>query len=85
MITDAGFLAVGIVAGLLHFTLLRWNVALYARAGRVRSAAVLQALRLGALAGLFAMAALHGALPLLLTALGLLIARPFVMHWMATS
>jgi hypothetical protein len=85
MMADAGFLAVGAFAGTLHFALLRWNTALYARAGRIAAAAALQVLRLGALAGLLVIVARQGALPLLLAALGLLIARSFVIRWMAAA
>ena len=43
----------------------------------------LQGVRIAAVGGLLALTALHGALPLLLTALGLLIARPVVLRCMA--
>jgi hypothetical protein len=85
MIVDGGFLVVGLLVGTLHFALLRWNAALYAQAGRVWTAAALQAVRFGVLAGVLTMSALHGALALLLTALGLLIARPIVIRWMMMS
>ncbi len=84
MMLDARFLAAGFVAGTLHFALLRWNTALYAGAGRVWAAAVMQLLRLSVTAGLLALVARQGALPLLLAALGLVIARPLVIRWMAT-
>ncbi len=84
MIADAGSLAGGLVAGTLYFALLRWNTMLYARAGRIWVAIAMHVSRLGTLAGVLTLIALHGALPLLLTALGLLIARPVVMRW-ATS
>jgi len=48
-------------------------------------AAALQVARLGVLAGLLAMAVLRGALPLLLTAVGLLIARPIILRRLAAS
>jgi len=85
MINDAGYLAVGLLAGTLHFGLLRWNAALYTRAGGIWMAAALQAARFGVLAGLFVIAALHGAMPLLLSALGLLIARPIVIRRVMAS
>lgn len=85
MMADTGFLAAGVLAGALHFALLRWNTTLYARAGRVAAAAALQVLRLGVLAGLLAIVARQGALPLLLAALGLLIARSLVVRWMAAT
>ncbi|MDR3529146.1 MAG: ATP synthase subunit I [Rhodopila sp.] len=83
MITDAGFIAFGLMVGVLHFSLLRWNTTLYARPGWFGTGAALQVGRLGTLGGLLAVVALHGALPLLFTALGVLIARPVVMRWMA--
>jgi N-ATPase, AtpR subunit len=83
MMTGEAFFALGIVAGTLYFALLRWNTALYLGHGRVQTAAAVQVLRLVALAGLLIITALHGALPLLLTALGVLIARPFVIRLMA--
>jgi hypothetical protein len=71
---DAGCLALGIAAGLVHFRLLRWNTHLFITGGALRAFGV-QALRLAALAGVLVLVALHGALPLVLTALGVMIAR----------
>jgi len=71
---DAGCLALGIAAGLVHFRLLRWNTHLFMTGGPLRACGV-QALRMAALAGVLVLVALHGALPLLLTALGVTIAR----------
>ena len=85
MIADAGFFALGLLAGTLHFSLLWWNAVFYARPGRAGMGAALQAVRIGALAGILVLTARHGALPLLLTALGVLIARPIVMLWMAAE
>lgn len=77
---DAIFLVAGLVAGTVHFGLLWWNTAIYTQDRQVWIGAVLQVTRLGVLAGVLAIAALHGTLPLLLTALGLVIARPLVMR-----
>ncbi len=85
MITNIGFLAVGLLAGTVHFALLRWNTALFAQPRRIWVAVPLQVARLSVLAGLLVIAALHGALPLLLTALGLLVARPVVMRRIIAS
>ncbi len=74
---DTGYFALGIAAGLLHFHLLRWNTRLFIAGGALRAIGV-QLVRLAALAGVLVLAAWHGALPLLLTALGVIIAR-FVM------
>jgi hypothetical protein len=85
MMRDVAFLGTGLVAGALYFALLRWNTTLYARIGPVWAGVALQVFRVSTLAGLLVMAAPQGALPLLLTALGLLIARPFIMRWMVAS
>ncbi len=71
---DAGCFALGIAAGLLHFHLLRWNTRLFITGGALQAFAV-QALRLAALAGVLLAAAWLGALPLVLAALGVMIAR----------
>jgi F1F0 ATPase subunit 2 len=83
MITDVAFFAVGLAAGMLHFALLRWNAVLYGRAGGIGGAVALQLLRLAVLAALLAVISMQGALPLLLAALGVLVARPVVMQLMA--
>jgi N-ATPase, AtpR subunit len=83
MMTGAAFFALGVVAGTVYWALLRWNTVLYLGGGRIQTAAAVQVLRLVALAGLLSVAALHGTPPLLLTAVGALIARPFVLHRMA--
>lgn len=82
VLADAGFLFLGFTAGTLFFALLRWNTALYVQGGSVAFALALQAVRIAALGGLLVLTALHGAMPLLLTALGLLIARPVVLRCM---
>jgi len=74
VLLDAGCFALGIAAGLVHFHLLRWNMRLFIT-GRALRAFGVQALRLAALAGVLVFAAWQGALPLLLTALGVTIAR----------
>jgi F-type H+-transporting ATPase subunit epsilon len=78
MTLDAGFVAFGILVGSVHFLLLRWNATLYARPGRIWVSAGLQLARITVLGALLAVAAAQGALPLLLMALGVLIARPVV-------
>jgi hypothetical protein len=77
------FLALGFTAGTLFFALLRWNTSLYMQGGSVALALILQAVRIAAVGGLLMLTALHGALPLLLTALGLVVARPVVLRCMA--
>jgi F1F0 ATPase subunit 2 len=85
MIANAGFIAAGALGGLVYFGSLWWNITLYLGGQRIGAAAALHVLRLGALAALLALTATRGALPLLLTALGLLIARPLMMRWMAAA
>lgn len=83
LLAPALFVFLGLMAGGLFFALLRWNTSLYIRGGSLGFALAIQATRIAAVGGLFALIAVHGALPLLLTALGLLIARPIVLHCMA--
>ena len=76
---DAGCFALGITAGLLHFLLLRWNTRLFVAGGALRAIGV-QGLRLAALAGVLLLAARLGAMPMMLTALGVMIARQIVVR-----
>ena len=85
MIADTAFFAAGLAAGTLHFALLRWNASLYGRPGRIGGAVALQLLRLAVLGCVLALIARQGALPLLLAALGVLVARPIVMRMMAPA
>lgn len=85
MIAAAAFLLAGLLAGVAFFALLRWNAALYLRHGGVARAVALQAARLAAIAAVLTLAARHGALPLLLGAAGLLVARALVMRWTAPA
>jgi hypothetical protein len=78
----AVFAIVGLLFGLLYFALLRWNTALYVRGGGIAAAAGLQIARMAAIAALLVLTVQWGALALLLTALGLLAARPVVLRWM---
>jgi hypothetical protein len=85
MIANAGFVAAGVLAGVVYFGLLRWNTTLYLGGERVGLGAALHIVRLGALAALLVLMAMWGAMPLLSTAFGLLIARPLVTRWMASA
>lgn len=76
----AGFLAFGLLAGGVHFALLRWNAALYGRRERLGWALVLHVLRLAGTAALLVVVARLGAMPLLLAAAGIVIARPIVVR-----
>jgi len=83
MTAAAAFVALGFAAGTLFFALLRWNASLYMRGGGLALGVAIQVVRLAAVGGLLALVALHGAVPLLLTTLGLLIARPIVLRLLA--
>jgi F1F0 ATPase subunit 2 len=76
------YLALGFAAGTLFFALLHWNTRLYMRGGSVAFAVALQGVRVVSVGGVLVLIALLGALPLLLTALGLLIARAVVLRCM---
>ncbi|MFG1393536.1 N-ATPase subunit AtpR [Xanthobacter agilis] len=73
-------LGVGLVAGGAYFTALWWNTQLYLAGGRALVAIALQAARFALLLGAMAALALLGALPLLMGAVGLLIARTLVVR-----
>lgn len=79
VLRDAAFLPLGLAAGLLHFHLLRWNTALFVSGGLARAFGVL-GLRLAILACVLVFVAWQGALPLLLAALGVMLARQVVVH-----
>jgi hypothetical protein len=79
----AGFLVFGFAVGVLHFALLRWNTTLFLRRGALLAAFALMALRLVTTGGALFLAVLHGALPLLFAAFGVVLARPLVRRVMA--
>jgi F1F0 ATPase subunit 2 len=72
-------LLVGMLAGLIHFTMLRWNVRLLT-AGATGKAIALQLARLGALGAIFFLLARMAPWPLLGGAAGLLLARHAVLR-----
>ena len=76
----AAHLGAGIVLGVLYFRSLWWNVCRFTGGDRATTTIVLMIARFGLLGGLFMLASLEGALPLLITALGVLIARSVVMR-----
>jgi hypothetical protein len=78
--SEALWLFAGLAGGVAHFALLRWNTLFYVKAGALGYAIGLQLLRLVATASLLGLAAWHGALPLLLAALGIVSARPLVLR-----
>ena len=75
----ATHLVAGIGLGILYFSAVWWNARLFALGGRAMTAVALIIGRLVFLGGLLALASLEGALPLLITALGVLIARPLIL------
>jgi F1F0 ATPase subunit 2 len=76
----AAHLVAGIGLGMLYFSAIWWNARLFALGGRAMTTVALIIGRLVLLGGLLALASLEGALPLLTTALGVLIARPLVLR-----
>lgn len=72
-------LLIGIVAGIAHFGSLWWNTRMFAQAGSMVAAVVVQLGRLGLLAAVFVGLSRFGALPLLAGALGLLMARQLML------
>lgn len=80
----AGFLLLGLAAGLVHFHLLRWNTRLFISSGALLGLGI-QLLRLAVTSAVLVFAVLqHGALALLLTALGLLLARQVALRTVRT-
>ncbi|HEY1930533.1 MAG TPA: ATP synthase subunit I [Acetobacteraceae bacterium] len=78
--TEAVWLLAGLAGGAAHFALLRQNMRLYLAGENLAHALSLQALRFAVTAALLVFAALHGAMPLLLAALGIALARPLVLY-----
>jgi F1F0 ATPase subunit 2 len=76
----AAHLGAGIVLGVLYFRSLWWNVCRFTGGDRATTTIVLMIARFGLLGGLFMLASLEGALPLLILALGVLIARSAIMR-----
>jgi hypothetical protein len=79
------WLLAGLAGGIAHFVLLRWNTQLYLGGGSVACALGVQALRMVATTLLLAFAAWHGALPLLLAAIGVFLARLLVLRVIAIA
>jgi F1F0 ATPase subunit 2 len=76
----AAHLAAGIALGVFYFRSLWWNARRFAGGGRAITVVALMIGRFALLGGLLTLASLEGALPLLMMALGVLIARPVVMR-----
>jgi hypothetical protein len=77
------WMLIGLTAGAAHFALLRWNATLYAAAGGIARGLTAQALRMAVMTALLALAAWHGALPLLSATIGVLFARLLVLRVLA--
>lgn len=73
-------LAAGIGLGVLYFSSLWWNARLFARGGGLSMTFALMAGRFALLGGALMLVSLEGAGPLLMTALGILVARFAVMR-----
>jgi len=73
-------LIAGILLGLVYFRGLWWNARLFTAGGHARTAILLMVGRIALLGGLLTLASLEGAGPLLVMALGVLIARAVVMR-----
>lgn len=71
----------GIALGTLYFGSLWWNAELFAQAGRVRTFVATMAARFALLGGVLTAVSFEGAAPLLVTALGVLVARMAVLRW----
>ena len=79
-ISVGAHLLAGFTLGLLYFRGLWWNAQQLAAGGHLITTTALWFGRFAVLAGLLALTSSEGALPLLATALGVLIARPLVMR-----
>lgn len=79
-ISLAAHLLAGTGLGLLYFGSLWWNAQLFERSGRLGTVLALVAARFALLAGALILVSLEGAMPLLVTALGVFIARIAVLR-----
>jgi F1F0 ATPase subunit 2 len=71
---------VGLMFGALYFGTLWWNTRIFSLTGHAKTAATLMIGRFLLLGGLLMLTSLEGALPLLATALGVLLGRAVVMR-----
>jgi F1F0 ATPase subunit 2 len=76
----AAHLAAGIVVGVIYFRSLWWNARRFTMGGRVATTIAVMIGRFVILGAVLTLASLEGALPLLLMALGVLIARSVVVR-----
>ena len=73
-------LVAGIGFGIVYFHSVWWSARLFALGGRVPTTIAVMTGRIALLGGVLTLASLEGALPLLVTALGVLIARAGVVR-----
>jgi F1F0 ATPase subunit 2 len=76
----AAHLAAGIVVGVIYFRILWWNARRFTMGGHVATTIAVMIGRFVVLGIVLTLASLEGALPLLLIALGVVIARSLVMR-----
>jgi len=79
-LSSAAHLTAGIVLGFFYFRSLWWNTRRFTGGRRVTTTIALMIGRYALLGGLLTLASLEGALPLLMMALGVLIARSVVVR-----
>ncbi len=75
-----GFVALGCGLGALYFGSLRCSAEFFARPGRMGATIAIMAVRFALLGGILTLVSLAGAMPLLMTALGVLGGRALVMR-----
>lgn len=76
----AAHLAAGIGLGVLYFGSLWWNARMLAGSGRLGTVMAFTVVRFTLLGSILTLVSLEGAMPLLLTALGVLVARSAVLR-----
>lgn len=82
LFTVPPWMLAGVVAGGLYFSSLHWSVRRFVSGRSLPAALTVQLLRLGALAAVLALVAIHrGAIPLLAMAGGILVARMACVRW----
>ncbi len=80
VISLCAHLAAGIVLGLFYFRAVWWQARRFASGGRISTTVATMIGRFLLLGGVLTLASLEGALPLLVTAVGVLVARFAVMR-----
>jgi F1F0 ATPase subunit 2 len=80
LLSLAAHFVAGVLLGLFYFRSLWWNARRFTGGGHLATTIAVMVGRFVLLGGLLTLASLEGALPLLVMALGILIARSFVMR-----